>query len=346
MQAASFGIPGSFVLTAGQPCILIIGAGGQVGVELQRSFAGIGRIVAVDKASVDLAVADQTRALVRRVQPDVILNAAAYTAVDRAESQRDLAMAINATAPRILAEEALGLNALLVHYSTDYVFNGEKQQPWVETDEPSPLNVYGESKLAGEQALQQVGGRFLIFRTSWVYGPHGNNFLLTMLRLGRERDRLSIVDDQFGSPTTSIELANATRTVVEGVLAGKFGVPNEWAGLYHVTCADSTTWLGFAKAIFAAAESRLQAKPPELTPLATKDYPTPARRPRNLCRPTRNFTIASAFASQTGGPRSTTSFRFSVPQARNRETARATLFIGPHGQVKIRVDIALPSYSL
>ncbi len=266
---------------AEQPRILIVGAAGQVGIELQRSFADFGRIVALDRESVDLVDADQTRALVRRVQPDVILNAAAYTAVDRAESERSLAMAINATAPRILAEEALRLDALLVHYSTDYVFNGEKQQPWVETDEPSPLNVYGESKLAGERAVQQVGGRFLIFRTSWVYGPHGNNFLLTMLRVGRERDRLSIVDDQFGSPTTSIELANATRTVIEGVLAGNFGAPQEWSGLYHMTCADSTTWFGFAKAIFAGAESGLQTKPPELTPLATRDYPTPARRPRN-----------------------------------------------------------------
>jgi dTDP-4-dehydrorhamnose reductase len=263
------------------PCILIAGAAGQVGVELQRSFAGFGKIVAVDLETVDLANADQTRALVRRVQPNVILNAAAYTAVDRAESQRDLAMAINATAPRILAEEALRLDALLVHYSTDYVFNGEKQQPWVETDEPGPLNVYGESKLAGEQAIQQVGGRFLIFRTSWVYGPHGNNFLLTMLRLARERDRLSIVDDQFGSPTTSIELARATRAVTEGVLGGQFGTPQEWSGLYHMTCADSTTWFGFAKAIFAGAEERLKLKPPELTPQATKDYPTPAKRPRN-----------------------------------------------------------------
>jgi len=266
---------------AEQPCILIVGAAGQVGVELQRSFAGFGRIVTADQESVDLADADQARALVRRVQPNVILNAAAYTAVDRAESQRDLAMAINATAPRILAEEALRLDALLIHYSTDYVFNGEKQQPWVEIDKPSPLNVYGESKLAGEQAVQQTGGRFLIFRTSWVYGPHGNNFLLTMLRLGRERDRLSIVDDQFGSPTTSIELANATRTVTAGVLAGKFGAVQDWAGLYHMTCSGSTTWYGFAKAIFAGAESQLQVKPPELTPLATKDYPTPARRPHN-----------------------------------------------------------------
>jgi dTDP-4-dehydrorhamnose reductase len=181
----------------------------------------------------------------------------------------------------VLAEEALRFNALLVHYSTDYVFDGQKQQPWVESDQPNPLNVYGTSKLAGEQAIQQVGGRYLIFRTSWVYGPHGNNFLLTMLRLARERDRLSIVDDQYGSPTTSIELARATRTITEGILAEQFGAPTDWAGLYHMTCADSTTWFGFAKAIFASAEQRLQVKPPELTPLATKYYPTPARRPHN-----------------------------------------------------------------
>lgn len=264
-----------------QPCILIVGAAGQVGVELQRSFAGFGRIVTTDVESVDLADAGQTRAMVRRVQPNVILNAAAYTAVDRAESQPDLAMAINATAPRILAEEALPLNALLVHYSTDYVFDGQKQQPWVETDETGPLSVYGATKLAGEQAIAQVGGRYLIFRTSWVYGAHGKNFLLTMLRLAGERDSLSIVDDQFGSPTTSIELARTTRTITEGVLAGNFGAVEDWAGLYHMTCADSTTWFGFAQAIFAAASARLNVKAPGLTPLATEDYPTPARRPRN-----------------------------------------------------------------
>src|SRR5664280_601033 len=264
-----------------QPRILIVGAAGQVGLELQRSFAGFGSIVAVDLESVDLADEGQTRTLVRRVQPKVILNAAAYTAVDRAESQPDVAMAINATAPRVLAEEALNLDALLVHYSTDYVFNGQKQEPWIEADEPNPLNVYGESKLAGEKAIEQAGCRFLTFRTSWVYGPHGNNFLFTMLRLARERDRLSIVDDQFGSPTTSIELANATRTITEGVLAGKFGATQDWAGLYHMTCGDSTTWFGFAKAIFERAPNKLLAKRPELTPLATKDYPTPAKRPHN-----------------------------------------------------------------
>lgn len=264
-----------------RPRILIVGARGQVGVELRRSFAGFGAITAVDIDSVDLADTDQTRALVRSMKPDVILNAAAYTAVDRAESDLAMATAINADAPRALAEEALPIGALLVHYSTDYVFNGEKEGAWVETDEPHPLNVYGATKLAGERAIQAVGGRYLIFRTSWVYGPHGKNFLLTMLRLAAERDRLSIVDDQFGAPTTSIELADATRTITEGALAGRFGSPEQWAGLYHMTCGESTTWFGFARAIFAKAAAEMGVRQPALTPLATSDYPTPAKRPRN-----------------------------------------------------------------
>ncbi len=263
------------------PRILIVGNAGQLGRELQRIFAGIGPMVAVDRESVDLADADQTRALVRRVDPGIILNAAAHTAVDRAESERDLAYAINEQAPRVLAEEALERNALLVHYSTDYVFNGTKPEPWIETDAPDPLNVYGASKLAGENAIQNIGGRYLIFRTSWVYGPHGNNFLLSMLRLARQRDRLSIVDDQVGAPTTSLELARATYAIVTGILAGRFGAPEDWAGLYHMTCAGATSWFGFAQAIFARAAALLGVKAPELTPIATKDYPTPAARPRN-----------------------------------------------------------------
>ena len=262
---------------AEQPCILIVGAAGQVGVELQRSFAGFGQIVTADQESVDLADPDQTRALVRRVQPDVILNAAAYTAVDRAESERELAYAINEQAPRVLAQEALERNALLVHYSTDYVFDGSKPEPWIETDAPNPLNVYGASKLAGEQAVENIGGKYLIFRTSWVYGPHGNNFLLTMLRVARDRDRLSIVDDQVGAPTTSIALARATHAIVTGILAGRFA---DWAGLYHMTCGGAVSWFGFAQAIFTRA-AVLGVKAPALTPIATKDYPTPAARPRN-----------------------------------------------------------------
>ena len=175
-------------------------------------------------------------------------------------------------------------NALFVHYSTDYVFDGGKSSqisPWIESDAPNPLNVYGASKLAGEQAVESIGGKFLIFRTSWVYGPHGNNFLLTMLRLARERDRLSIVDDQIGGPTTSIELARATHSIVTGILAGRFGAPQDWTGLYHMTCGGSVSWFGFAQAIFARAAELLAVKPPTLTPIATKDYPTPAARPRN-----------------------------------------------------------------
>jgi dTDP-4-dehydrorhamnose reductase len=260
--------------------VLIVGHTGQVGVELQRSFAGYTSVVAVDRVSVDLASEEQTRALVERVQPEIIINAAAYTAVDRAESEPAVAMAINAGAPRVLAEEAKRRNALLVHYSTDYVFDGSNTKPWTEADEPNPLSVYGSSKLAGERAIEQVGGKYLIFRTSWVYGPHGANFLLTMLRLARERASISIVDDQLGAPTTSIELARATRTIVDGALAGRFGDTQNWAGLYHMTCSGSVTWFGFAQAIFARAGNLLEGKIPQLIPIATEAYPTPAKRPR------------------------------------------------------------------
>jgi dTDP-4-dehydrorhamnose reductase len=261
--------------------ILILGNAGQLGRELERIFAGLGPITAVDRESVDLGDADQTRELVRSAAPDLILNAAAYTAVDRAESEMAAAHAINALAPRVLAEEAIERNALLVHYSTDYVFDGSKPEPWIETDAPRPLNVYGASKLAGEQAIQNSLVKHLIFRTSWIYGPHGNNFLLTMLRLARERDRLSIVDDQIGAPTTAISLARATHTIVTGIVAGRFGAPQDWSSLYHMTCAGSVSWFGFAQAIFSRAGEQLGIKAPQLTPIATKDYPTSAARPRN-----------------------------------------------------------------
>lgn len=267
--------------TSANPRILIVGSAGQLGRELQKIFADVGPVVAVDRESVDLADADQTRALVRRVAPDIVLNAAAYTAVDRAESEPDLAYAINEQAPRILAEESSERDALFVHYSTDYVFNGSKSGPWLESDTPNPLNVYGASKFAGEQAVNAVCGKFLTFRTSWVYGPHGNNFLLTMLRLGRERDKLSIVDDQIGAPTTSVQLARATHAIVTGILCGSYESPSEWAGLYHMTCSGAVSWFGFAQAIFARAAMLLGTKTPELTPIPTSSYPTPAERPRN-----------------------------------------------------------------
>lgn len=264
-----------------RPRVLVIGGSGQLGLELQRSFAGENPMVAVDREVVDLTVPEQIRAVIASVKPNVILNSAAYTAVDRAESQPEIAAAVNARAPRILAEEALKAGALLVHYSTDYVFDGTKEGAWTEEDAPAPLNEYGKSKLAGEEAVREVGGRYLIFRTSWVYGPHGKNFLLTMLRLGRERDELSVVDDQYGAPTSSLELARATREIVDGVLAGKFGAAKDWAGLYHMTCGGETTWCGFTQAIFARAGALIGGRKPEVKAIPTSEYPTPARRPRN-----------------------------------------------------------------
>ena len=265
----------------GIPRVLIVGASGQVGSELQRSFAGYGEILAADRALVDLAVPDQVRELVRRVRPDVILNAAAHTAVDRAEQEPELAFAINAEAPRVLAEEARRQDALLVHYSSDYVFDGTKTEPWAEDDAPNPLNVYGASKLAGEHAIQEVGGQHLIFRTSWVYGPHGRNFLWTMLRLGRERDQLRVVDDQHGAPTTSKELAKATHAIVQGALSGSFGEPEQWSGLYHMTCSGATTWYGFGQRIFDRAANLLGGKRPNVVGVPSSEYPTAAKRPHH-----------------------------------------------------------------
>lgn len=264
----------------GDPRILVIGNAGQLGRELETIFAGTGSVVGVNRGSLDLANLLETRQLVRSIAPDVILNAAAYTAVDRAESERDLAYSINEGAPRALAEEAVRLGALFVHYSTDYVFDGSQSSPWAETDTPNPLSVYGASKLAGERAVERIGGQFLVFRTSWVYGPHGKNFLLTMLRLGRERDRLSIVDDQIGAPTTSLELARATHAIVVGLLAGRFGASEQWAGIYHMTCGGAVSWFGFAQAIFARAADLLSVRQPALAPISTSEYPTPAARPR------------------------------------------------------------------
>lgn len=215
----------------------------------------------------------------------MILNAAAYTDVDRAETEPDLAFAINAKAPRVLAEEAVHRNALLVNYSTDYVFDGSKQSPWVETDQTNPLNVYGASKCAGESAIRQTGGNYLIFRTSWVYGPHGNNFLLTMLRLGRERDHLRVVNDQVGAPTASYAIAHATNAVVCQIASRRHEGADNRAGVYHMTCAGSTSWYGFASAIFGRARDLWSAPSPMLSPILSSDYPTAALRPKNsvLC---------------------------------------------------------------
>ncbi len=263
------------------PRVLVTGADGQVGRALLGTFAGSAEVIPFNRNSLDLANADQIRQRVREIAPDIIINAGAYTAVDRAESERELAFAINGTAPGILAEEAQRASSLLIHYSTDYVFNGSKTGPWVEDDQTNPLSVYGASKLAGEEAIRKVDGRYLIFRTSWVYAPEGKNFLLTMLRLGRERDSLNVVDDQVGAPTTAAELARATHAITAGVVGGKFDAAENWPDIYHMTCAGSVSWCGFARAIFERASGLLNGKIPTVHPIATADYPTPARRPHN-----------------------------------------------------------------
>lgn len=259
--------------------VLITGAAGQLGYELGVTFGAGHEVVVFDRSSLDLASEEQIRAAVRDAKPEIILNAAAYTAVDRAESERGPAFAINARAPEVLAEEAARCGALLVHYSTDYVFDGAKHGAWVEEDATHPINVYGASKLAGEEAIRKVGGRFLIFRTSWVYAPRGKNFLLTMLRLAGERDALSVVSDQVGAPTTAAALAAATLAVVDGIDAGKFDA----AGVYHMTCAGETSWHGFAEAIFtqAAALGLLKKPKPEVKAIPSSEFPTPAKRPAN-----------------------------------------------------------------
>lgn len=256
--------------------ILILGAQGQLGIELQSVFHDAGRIIAHSRAECDLSQPDSVRSAVRTARPHVIANAAAYTAVDRAESEPDLAMRINGEGPGILAEEAKKLGALLVHYSTDYVFDGTRPEPYIETDSTHPLNVYGSTKLAGERSIEQVGGAYLIFRTSWVFSPHGKNFLLTMLRLGQERDHLNIVNDQHGAPTSALAIATATREVLNSIGQGQ---PTDHSGIYHMTCSGHTTWCGFAQAIFAGARAN---KPrPSITGIPSTQYPTPAARPAN-----------------------------------------------------------------
>ncbi len=251
--------------------ILITGKNGQVGTELSRLYHSRQDVILTGRDECDLSSEQSIRDTVRRVKPSVILNAGAYTAVDQAEKEPGLCFAVNAHAPRVLAQEAARLDALLIHYSTDYVFNGEKAAPYLETDPISPVNVYGESKAAGEAAIAEVATRFLVLRTSWVYGAHGKNFLRTMLRLGAERPELRVVDDQLGAPTSAAAIASATATLVEQSLAGA-------QGIYHMTAAGSTSWCGFARAIFQAG---MPGSEPRVQPIASSDYPTPARRPAN-----------------------------------------------------------------
>jgi dTDP-4-dehydrorhamnose reductase len=258
--------------------ILLTGCAGQLGRELKRSLACLGEVIACDRQQFDLADPDALRNAVRNAAPTVIVNTAAHTAVDKAEAEPDLAMAINAVAPGILAEEARRLGALLIHYSTDYVFDGTKPAPYTEDDSPAPLSAYGRSKREGERAIAAADARHLIFRTSWVYGLHGANFMKTMLRLGRRScetgDELRVVGDQIGAPTWSRHLADVTALV----LARK-DIPN---GLYHLAAAGETSWHGYAEAIFAEAQRvGLMDKVPVVRRIASADFPLPAPRPAN-----------------------------------------------------------------
>lgn len=257
--------------------VLLLGAGGQLGALLANALPREYQFTALTRTDLDLSDQDAVRAAVRDAKPEIVVNAAAYTAVDKAESEQELAKLVNAVAPGVIAEELAATNGWLVHYSTDYVFDGSGDKPWVETDRTGPLSVYGQSKLDGELAIAATGCRHVILRTSWVYAAEGRNFLHTMLRLGRERERLTIVDDQIGAPTTAEALTEATLSVVRQLTAS--GNDASASGTYHLTCAGATSWCGFAKAIFATFAS--QQKPPEVTGIPTSAYPTPAKRPYN-----------------------------------------------------------------
>jgi len=252
--------------------ILLIGNDGQVGFELQRALAPLGHVTAVCYPAIDFSNPDSIVRVVREKKPHLIVNAAAYTAVDKAESEPDLCRKLNAEAPAILAEEASKLGAGLIHYSTDFVFDGTKQQPYIETDPTHPLNVYGATKLAGDLAIKDSGVPHLIFRLAWVYGMRGKNFMLTMRRLASEGKTLRVVSDQIGCPTWCRPIADATALALKKVRAedGTFNL-KEINGLYHCVCAGQTSWHGFARA-FTPADI-------PVIPITTADYPTPAHRP-------------------------------------------------------------------
>jgi dTDP-4-dehydrorhamnose reductase len=277
------------------PKILLTGKNGQVGHDLQGSLRRLGELVALDRQQLDLSRPDEIRRVIRGIRPALIVNAAAYTAVDLAEKEQSLAQAINAEAPAIMAEETKRIGAALMHYSTDYVFDGSKNSPYEETDPTNPINVYGKTKLAGEQAIRDSGVHHLIFRTAWLYSTRGKNFLLTILRLATEREELRIVNDQIGAPTWSREIASATAEVLQRIFdrTGNASAWTELSGTYHMTAGGETNWFEFAKAILDEAKKQARSPAPwfaaathgkpslarELTPITTAEYPTPARRP-------------------------------------------------------------------
>ena len=269
---------------------LLIGRNGQVGFELRRALAPLGEVAAFDYPACDLTVPDSIRGIIQAVKPDVIVNAAAHTAVDKAEGEPQLAQAINATAPGIIGEEARKLGIRVIHYSTDYVYNGSKPTPYIEGDATDPLGVYGRTKCAGDEALAASGADYYVFRTSWVFGAHGANFVKTVLRLGAEREKLNVVCDQIGAPTSASLLADATAQVIAQLnWRDAAAMPN---GVYHLTASGETSWHGFAQAILRGAVSRrltLKLKPEAVRPIPTSDYPLPAQRPANSRLDTSRF---------------------------------------------------------
>ena len=264
--------------------ILVTGVSGQVGHDLVRTLSPLGEVIGLDRAGLDLTSPSEITRVVREIAPNLIFNPAAYTAVDRAESEPDLAMQVNGVAPGVLGTEAARLGAWLVHYSTDYVFDGSLPRPYREDDPTAPVSVYGRSKLAGEQAVAASGCQHLILRTSWVYSLRGRNFLTTMLRLAREREELRVVDDQVGAPTTSAALADAGADIARMLARGT----SPTQGVYHATCGGSVSWCGFARALMTrlpqiahALGEPAPASVPRVVPITTADYPTPAARPAN-----------------------------------------------------------------
>jgi dTDP-4-dehydrorhamnose reductase len=271
--------------------IVLFGPSGQVGWELQRSLSVLGAVTALGRGSTehcgDFTHPKGIAATVRALRPDIIVNAAAYTAVDKAESEPDVARLLNATTPGVLAEEAARLGAWLIHYSTDYVFDGSGKSPWVEADQPAPLSIYGQTKLEGEQAIQQSGCQYLMLRTSWVYAARGGNFAKTMLRLAQERERLTVIDDQWGAPTGADLLADVTAHIISHLQQHP-----QAGGLYHCVAAGVTSWYEYAKFVINYAAQRqpaIKIQANEVAPVPTSAFPTPARRPHNSRLDTRKL---------------------------------------------------------
>lgn len=275
-----------------KPAILLIGTNGQVGRELHKMLPRAGEVTALDRQRLDLTQPADIRSAIRTARPQFIVNAAAYTAVDKAESEESVARAINAVAPAVMAEEAAKIGATLIHYSTDYVFDGTKASPYTEEDSPNPLNAYGRTKLEGELAVRASGAAHLIFRTTWVYAAEGKNFLLTILRLATQREELKIVRDQIGAPTLNVEIAKATCDILAQLSGAAPAAVAEASGIYHLTAGGQTTWYDFTNAIleraaripaetpwFAAATNHLPLIARRVIPIAASEYPLPAKRP-------------------------------------------------------------------